>query len=101
MPTCPVSLDKSVDRISDLYSSVQTEFASELHVFKSVCSSGFWYDSRLRCDVVDLYYELYGKKKPVSVPLPELAALRPQKVEKPRGEKDVSARKTDRCIWEH
>ena len=58
------------------------------------CSSGFWYDSRLRCDVVDLYYELYGRKKPVSVPLPELAALRPQKVEKPRGEKDVSARKT-------
>ena len=54
-------------------------------------SSGFWYDSRLRCDVVDLYYEMYGKKKPVSVPLPELAALRPQKVEKPRGEKDVSS----------
>ena len=55
----------------------------------SHCSSGFWYDSRLRCDVVDLYYELYGRKKPVSVPLPELAALRPQKVEKPKGDKDV------------
>ena len=94
MPTCPVSLDKSVDRISDLYSSVQTEFASEL--FKSVCSSGFWYDSRLRCDVVDLYYELYGKKKPVSVPLPELAALRPQKVDKPKGEKEVSEGSTER-----
>ena len=35
--------------------------------------------------MVDLYYELYGRKKPVSVPLPELAALRPQKVEKPKG----------------
>ena len=38
--------------------------------------------------MVDLYYELYGRKKPVAVPLPELAALRPQKVEKPRAEKD-------------
>ena len=37
---------------------------------------------------MDLYYELYGRKKPVAVPLPELAALRPQKVEKPRAEKD-------------
>ena len=85
-----------MDHISDLYSSVQTEFASELHVFTSVCSSGFWYDSRLRCDVVDLYYELYGKKKPVSVPLPELAALRPQKVDKPKGEKEVSEGSTER-----
>ena len=37
---------------------------------------------------MDLYYELYGRKKPVAVPLPELAALRPQKVERPRAEKD-------------
>jgi transcription initiation factor TFIID subunit 2 len=36
---------------------------------------GFWYDSRLRCDMVDLYYTLYGRKRPPSLPLPELAAL--------------------------
>eukprot|EP00092_Neocalanus_flemingeri_P004145 GFUD01004459.1.p1 GENE.GFUD01004459.1~~GFUD01004459.1.p1 ORF type:complete len:1158 (-),score=326.72 GFUD01004459.1:100-3573(-) len=42
-------------------------------------NSQFWYDSRLRCDIVDLYYTLYGKRRPPSLPMPELAALgRPQ-----------------------
>ncbi len=45
-------------------------------------NSTFWFDSRLRCDVVDLYHELYGRKRPSCIPLPELAALRPQKVDK-------------------
>ena len=48
------------------------------------CSSGFWYDSRLRCDIVDLYFELYGKKKPLCTPIPELAALAPKKVDVPK-----------------
>lgn len=48
-------------------------------------NSGFWYDSRLRCDIVDLYFELYGRKMPVCIPLPELAALQPKKVDKPKG----------------
>merc|ERR1711864_42092 len=30
---------------------------------------------RLRCDIVDLYYTLYGRRRPPSLPLPELAAL--------------------------
>jgi len=38
-------------------------------------NSQFWYDSRLRCDIVDLYYTLYGKRRPPSLPMPELAAL--------------------------
>ena len=38
-------------------------------------SSGFWYDSRLRCDTADLYFKLYGKKSPVCIPLPEFAAM--------------------------
>ena len=55
-------------------------------------SSGFWYDSRLRCDVVDLYFKLYGKKRPQSIPIPELALLRqptqaPVKQEKSKQEK--------------
>jgi len=42
-------------------------------------NSQFWYDSRLRCDIVDLYYTLYGRRRPASLPVPELAALgRPQ-----------------------
>ena len=66
----------------------EAKFVCGLNITIFSSSSGFWYDSRLRCDVVDLYYELYGRKKPVAVPLPELAALRPQKVERPRAEKD-------------
>jgi len=42
-------------------------------------NGGFWYDSKLRCDTVDLYYALYGRKRPPTIPIPELAALgRPQ-----------------------
>lgn len=40
------------------------------------------HDTRLRCDMVDLYYALFGVKEPSSVKNPELAALyQPQKVE--------------------
>jgi len=45
----------------------------------NLINSQFWYDSRLRCDIVDLYYTLYGRRRPSSLPVPELAALgRPQ-----------------------
>ena len=37
----------------------------------------FWYDSRLRCDMVDLYYVMYGRRRPFCLPIPELAALGP------------------------
>ncbi|CAH1119125.1 unnamed protein product [Phaedon cochleariae] len=33
------------------------------------------HDSRLRCDLVDLYYTLYGTKRPVCIPLLELAGI--------------------------
>ncbi|XP_054290180.1 transcription initiation factor TFIID subunit 2-like [Macrosteles quadrilineatus] len=40
------------------------------------------HDTRMRCSLVDLYFVLYGKRKPTSLPIPELAALlKPQKVE--------------------
>ena len=39
-------------------------------------SCQFWYDSRLRCDIVDLYFKLYGRKRPHAVPIPELAMLK-------------------------
>lgn len=38
-------------------------------------NSHFWYDSRMRCDIVDLYQVLYGRRRPPSLPIPELAAL--------------------------
>lgn len=41
----------------------------------TLINSGFWYDSRLRCDTVDLYYTLYGRRRPPTMPMPELAAL--------------------------
>ncbi|KAJ8680194.1 hypothetical protein QAD02_015981 [Eretmocerus hayati] len=40
------------------------------------------HDPKLRCDLVDLYYTLYGSKMPLCLPIPELAMLtKPQKVE--------------------
>lgn len=44
-------------------------------------SSLLSHDSRLRCDMVDLYYSLYGSKRPMCLPQAELAAMfKPQKV---------------------
>uniref|UniRef100_A0A1B6I826 Transcription initiation factor TFIID subunit 2 TPR repeats domain-containing protein n=5 Tax=Homalodisca TaxID=139475 RepID=A0A1B6I826_9HEMI len=40
------------------------------------------HDTRMRCSMVDLYYVLYGKKRPTCLPIPELAALlKPQRVD--------------------
>jgi len=44
------------------------------HLWKLI-NNKLWYDSRLRCDLVDLYYTLYGRRKPYCLPIPELAAL--------------------------
>ncbi|XP_063225105.1 transcription initiation factor TFIID subunit 2 [Bacillus rossius redtenbacheri] len=33
------------------------------------------YDSRLRCDIVDLYYTLYGTRRPLCLPVPEMVAI--------------------------
>lgn len=33
------------------------------------------HDTRLRCDLVDLYYTLYGTKRPVCIPLIELSGI--------------------------
>lgn len=40
------------------------------------------YDSRLRCDFVDLYFTLYGTRRPNCTPTPELAGLLKPKIEK-------------------
>ena len=56
-------------------------------IFLFYFSCFFWFDSRLRSDVADLYFELYGRKKPIAVPNPELAMLKPQRVEKPKEKK--------------
>lgn len=33
------------------------------------------HDTRLRCDLVDIYYTLYGTKRPVCIPLTELSGI--------------------------
>lgn len=49
------------------------------------------HDSKMRCNFIDLYFALYGKKRPVCLPIPELAALlKPQRVESPVHDNDVS-----------
>ncbi|KAL3267770.1 hypothetical protein HHI36_006897 [Cryptolaemus montrouzieri] len=35
----------------------------------------FSHDTRLRCDMVDLYYTLYGGRRPYCLPLPELEGI--------------------------
>jgi hypothetical protein len=48
----------------------------------SSMNSKMSHDTRLRCDLVDVYYALYGVKEPQIVKNPELAALyKPKKVE--------------------
>ena len=42
----------------------------------SLMNGTFWYDSRLRCDIVDLYAKLYGRKRPVAMPLPEFTSMK-------------------------
>jgi len=46
-----------------------------VEILWKVINSRFWYDSRMRCNMVDLYYTLYGRKRPFCLPIPELAAL--------------------------
>lgn len=41
-------------------------------------------DARLRCDLVDLYYTLYGAKRPICCPLPEIQAMIKQNHQKER-----------------
>ncbi|XP_058805308.1 transcription initiation factor TFIID subunit 2 [Phymastichus coffea] len=50
------------------------------------------HDPKLRCDLVDLYYTLYGSKTPLCLPIPELAMLTKPKRVAPAvsPEKDVS-----------
>jgi len=39
-------------------------------------STGAPHDARIRCDLVDLYHTLYGRKRPGPVPIPDLGINR-------------------------
>ena len=48
------------------------------------------HDPKIRCDLVDLYYTLYGPKRPLCLPIPELAAItKPKKVGPQSPEQDM------------
>lgn len=50
------------------------------------------HDPKIRCDLVDLYYTLYGSKRPLCLPIPEIAAItKPKKVGPQSPEQDVRA----------
>ncbi|CAO1304154.1 unnamed protein product [Diamesa hyperborea] len=54
------------------------------------------HDTRLRCDLVDLYYALYGTKEPHIMKSTELASLyQPQRVEEPEEIKEELETKTE------
>lgn len=50
-------------------------FAIHFHVLSTFCSCMLSHDTRLRCDLVDLYYTLYGIRRPMCLPVPELAGI--------------------------
>merc|ERR1712079_562613 len=45
----------------------------------NLINSGFWYDSRLRCDMVDLYYTLYGRRWQLWADITEVWEVSPLK----------------------
>lgn len=48
------------------------------------------HDAKLRCDLVDLYYTLYGMKVPFCLPIPEIATIiKPRKAGPPSPEREV------------
>ncbi|KAL6435232.1 hypothetical protein ACFW04_005360 [Cataglyphis niger] len=48
------------------------------------------HDAKLRCDLVDLYYTLYGTKVPFCLPIPELATImKPRKAGPPSPEREI------------
>lgn len=54
-------------------------YANNEHICISFCSGMLSHDAKLRCDLVDLYYTLYGMKVPFCLPISEL-----QMITKPR-----------------
>ncbi|KYQ58343.1 Transcription initiation factor TFIID subunit 2 [Trachymyrmex zeteki] len=48
------------------------------------------HDAKLRCDLVDLYYSLYGVRVPFCLPIPEIATImKPKKAGPPSPEREV------------
>lgn len=57
------------------------------------------HDAKLRCDLVDLYYTLYGTKVPFCLPIPELTMImKPKKVGPPSPEREVRHSSNAFCI---
>lgn len=73
-------------------------------MLKNIISSRLWNninsqlsnDARLRCDLVDLYYTLYGLKRPLCVPLPEIQAMMKQMHHKERERLDRERERVER-----
>ena len=53
------------------------EVTSRFHgiLFMFNFSATFAHDSRLRCDIADLYYSLYGRSRPSCLPIPEVTPV--------------------------
>lgn len=77
-------LDKEelVERIWGSMKYVQhIRYSVEIKYFPLILSAMLSHDSQLRNDMVDLYYALYGSKRPQCLPTAELSAMfKPQKV---------------------
>lgn len=60
-----------------------------INIYNFICSGMLSHDTKLRCDLVDLYYTLYGTKVPFCLPIPEVAAIMKPKKVNPSPEREV------------
>lgn len=61
-----------------------------INIYNFICSGMLSHDAKLRCDLVDLYYSLYGTKVPFCLPIPEIATItKPRKAGPPSPEREV------------
>lgn len=61
-----------------------------INIYNFICSGMLSHDAKLRCDLVDLYYTLYGTKMPFCLPIPEIVAItKPRKAGPPTPEREV------------
>jgi len=61
-----------------------------INMYNFIYSGMLSHDAKLRCDLVDLYYTLYGTKVPFCLPIPEIATIiKPRKAGPPSPEREV------------
>ncbi|CAB0042159.1 unnamed protein product [Trichogramma brassicae] len=73
-----------------------------VHKLWNLINGELSHDPKLRCDLVDLYYTLYGSKTPMCLPNPEIdELLKPKKVAKTNSEITLKKKKKEKKKHKH